>query len=130
MPSEIAASPKPSRISLSVMHDFKASHSLEGFEQPHFHLWKVSAEFAATFPLQNDKLIDLVFLQNTLHEIIAPIQNRYLNDCLPAAPTTENLCEWFWQAIQGRLPEAPLSAVAITICNLEGEATGAARLAL
>ena len=31
----------PSAISLQVYHQFKASHSLEGFEKAHYHIWKV-----------------------------------------------------------------------------------------
>jgi 6-pyruvoyl-tetrahydropterin synthase len=123
-------SSKPGKLTLTVCHDFKASHALEGFEQPHFHLWKVTAEFSAAYPIQNDKLIDLVFLQTTVQEIFSPLQNHHLNDCLKVTPTSENLAEWFWLEIQKKLPTAPLSAVTITICSLEGEATGSARLAL
>ena len=121
---------KPKTLTLTVCHEFKASHSLEGFELPHCHLWKLSAEITASHPSQNDKLIDLIELQKALNEISLPLQNQYLNEKFSFAPTSENMAEWFWEAIQKKLPTAPLTAVTVTLCNLEGIATGSAHLAL
>jgi 6-pyruvoyl-tetrahydropterin synthase len=119
---------KPSLISLEVEHAFKASHSLEGFELPHFHLWKLAVEFQASLPLANDRLIDLVFLQNILDQITSPLKGTHLNETFKSSPTSENMALWLWQEIVTKLPEAPLYQVKVNLCDLEGVSTGSARV--
>lgn len=82
---------KPNRISLSVFSELKASHSLAGYEIPHFHLWKVEVEFSKALPLKEDRLIDLVFLKTKIDELLLPLQGRYLNETLSFSPTSENV---------------------------------------
>ena len=118
----------PSHLALRVETDFKASHSLEGLEVPHFHLWKVSVEFQAKLPLAQDRLIDLVFLQTVLDRVFEPLKGSYLNESLKASPTSENLALWTWEKIAGALPDAPLSEVKIELCSLDGVSTGSARI--
>jgi 6-pyruvoyl-tetrahydropterin synthase len=118
----------PSKLALTVQTELRASHSLAGFELPHFHLWKIAVQFQADLPLKNDRLIDLVFLQTTLDEILAPISGKYLNEVLAVSPTSENMALWIWQKIADKLPNEPLSSVEITLCNLEGHASGSARI--
>ena len=119
---------KPTRITLDVEHELRASHSLEGFEVPHFHLWKLSAFFEATLPLANDRLIDLVFLQNTMEQIVAPLQGTFLNETFPKSPTSENMALWIWDQISKKLPDAPLCEVQVRLCDLQGFGTGSARV--
>ena len=125
----MCAAPSPRRtLSLTVHTEFKASHSLVGFETPHFHLWKIEVGFSSSFPIVNDRLIDLVFLQNELDQIIAPICGKYLNTELAFSPTSENLASWLWDHVQARVTQAPLSSVSVTLCDLEGRASGTAKL--
>ena len=119
---------KPSKLNLAVYGEVKASHSLEGFEVPHFHLWKVEASFEAAFPLKTDRLIDLVYLQKILSELFAPIEGRYFNEVFSFSPTSENFCAWIWEELSKKIPDAPLHSVSVTLCDLEGRATGQARL--
>ncbi len=127
---------KNKNLTLTVFHEFKAAHSLEGFETPHFHLWKISAAFQAIaihVLSPNGKLIDLVFLQKTLHEIIDPIEGTYLNSSLGLVPTSEKMAEWVWNQLIAAIPAhlqkiAPLNSVTITLCDLEGRAWGEAKL--
>ena len=119
---------KPSKIVLTVHSELKASHSLTGFETPHFHLWKVEASFESAFPLKSDRLIDLVFLQTTLSEIFSPIEGRFLNDVFSFQPTSENFCAWIWEALTQKLPDAPLCSMNVTLCDLDGRVSGSARL--
>ena len=119
---------KEMHFRLSVFHEFKASHSLEGFETPHFHLFRVSACFRVPYPISGDRVIDLVFLQKNLEALVAPVRNRYLNEALSMSPTSENLCVWLWNGLAERLPEAPLHAVSVELCDLDGKAMGKATL--
>jgi 6-pyruvoyl-tetrahydropterin synthase len=101
---------------------------LAGVETPHFHLWKVEAVFSSQWPLTGDRLIDLVFLQNTLDRVFTGIDGAHLNEALPFSPTSENLTEWIWKRLREELPEAPLSEVAVSLCDLTGKVSGRARL--
>lgn len=118
----------PNLITLSVLDEFKASHSLTGFETPHFHLWKVTAEFQANVPLAQDRVIDIIFVQELLHKIKAPLQGKFLNDALGFSPTSENISQYFWTKLSELLPDAPLVAVSISLCDLDGRVSGVARL--
>ena len=113
---------------LSVFNEFRASHSLAGFETPHFHLFKVAATFRVPFPLSGDRVLDLVFLQRVLDCSLHPIQNRYLNEALPFSPTSENLCVWLREELVRQLPDAPLHSVSVELADLEGRAMGKAIL--
>jgi 6-pyruvoyl-tetrahydropterin synthase len=119
---------EPKNIALKVFHQFKASHSLPGFDQPHFHVWKVSVEFKTQLPLKGDRLIDLVLLQTELEKITAPLANTYLNDTLGNSPTSENMASYIWAKVSEKFPAEPLNKVSITLCSLDGEASGEATL--
>ena len=116
------------KFCLTVYNELRASHSLEGFEIPHFHLFKVSASFEVPYPMAGDRVIDLVFLQKTLDCTLFPLQNQYLNTTLNVSPTSENLCVWLWNELKPQLPDAPLCSVSIELCDLEGRPTGKATL--
>jgi 6-pyruvoyl-tetrahydropterin synthase len=119
---------EPTSISLKVHHQFKASHSLMGFETPHYHLWKLTVEFKASLPLKGDRLIDLVLLQDALIKIAEPIANTFLNDTLGMSPTSENLALYIWNHVFKRFPNDPLHSVTISLCDLNGESMGEATL--
>ncbi len=120
----------PRRLELTVFGSFRASHSLTGFETPHFHLWRIEAVFGSNLPLTGDRLIDLVFLQSVLERIFLEVEGKYLNDALRVSPTSENLAGWLWNRIRAELPEAPLQEVSVELCDLDGRASGRARLGL
>ncbi len=118
--------PKPKNLNLSVFHEFKASHSLPGFDTPHFHTWKVAATFHSALPLQGSKLLDLVGLQQMLEKMTKPLSGQYLNEQFTFDPTSEKIAEWFWDQISLAVPSVALQSVAITLCDLEGNASGSA----
>ncbi len=113
---------------LSVFGELRASHSLAGFETPHFHLFRVAVEFRMPFPLQGDRVIDLVLLQKVLDGALAPLQGTYLNETLGLSPTSENLCVWISDEFEQRLSGAPLDSVSVELCDLDGRAMGKATL--
>jgi 6-pyruvoyl-tetrahydropterin synthase len=119
---------KPSAITLTVFSEFRASHSLEGFETPHFHLWKLSLEFRATLPLQSDRVLDLVYLQEQVSKLTSTLDGCYLNTVLGFSPTSENLANFLWDEFLTAHPTTPLCALTITLCDLFGVATGSAKV--
>ncbi len=119
---------EPRHLELTVFGSFRASHSLAGFEIPHFHLWKVEATFTSDWPLEGDRLIDLVFLQATMDRVFAGIEGCHLNSILPFSPTSENLTDWIWKRLREEIPGDPLSEVAVSLCDLTGRVSGRARL--
>ena len=119
---------EPQSISLKVFHQIKASHSLPGFDQPHFHLWKMAVQFKASLPLKSDRLIDLVLLQSEMVKITAPLDQTYLNDTLGASPTSENMAAYIWKKVNEKFPSEPLHSVSITLCTRDGEASGVATI--
>ena len=123
MPSEM-----PKWFRLTAYHQFRAAHSLERFEVPHFHLWKISVEFEVPYPLSGDRVVDMVFAEQRLDELTKPLHGTLLNDSLQMSPTSENLCIWLWEGWKKSLPENPLSSVGVTLCDLEGRPSGKAEL--
>lgn len=119
---------KPSTITLTVFSEFRASHSLEGFETPHFHLWKLSLEFRTPMPLQSDRVLDLVHLQEEIAKITSTLEGCYLNTAVSFSPTSENLANYFWDEFLAVHPTAPLTALTLTLCDLAGVASGSARV--
>jgi len=113
---------------LSVFNEFRASHSLAGFETPHFHLFKVAAVFRVPHPLTGDRVLDLVFLQKVLDCSLHPLHNCHLNSTLPFSPTSENLCVWLREELVRQLPDAPLHSVSIELADLDGRSMGKATL--
>ncbi len=118
----------PTVFRLTAYHRFKASHTLEGFRIPHFHLWNVSVEFEHAYPLPGDRVVDLVVAEAKLREITGPLHDTLLDHSLGVSPTSENLCVWIWDRLQKSLPESRLSAVSVTLCDLEGHPGGRAEL--
>lgn len=119
---------QPKHIALKVFHSFKASHSLAGFETPHYHLWKIAVKFQAKFPLPGDRLVDMIAAQTELGEITAPLAGTYLNDTLGMSPTSENMAAFLWNKMNEKFPGQPTHSISVTLCTLDGEATGEAIL--
>ncbi len=120
---------EPQSISLKVFHQFKGAHSLVGFEQPHFHLWKITVEFKTAFPLKTDRVVDLIYAQTEIEKITAPLAGTYLNESMGVSPTSENMAYYLWTRVKKAFPNDPLHSISISLCNLDGEVTGEATLA-
>jgi 6-pyruvoyl-tetrahydropterin synthase len=57
---------------------FRASHSLGGYEKPHFHYWTL--EVAITGEIRNGMIVDMAKLRTQLQTLITPLEGKYLND--------------------------------------------------
>jgi 6-pyruvoyl-tetrahydropterin synthase len=119
----------PKQVELTVFSEFKASHSLAGFEVPHLHFWRLELTFRSVLPMKSDRVLDLVALQSQVEHITSTVSGRHLNEVLPqVSPTSEMMAQWIWSEFLKQNPSAPLVSVAVTICNALGVATGAARV--
>jgi 6-pyruvoyl-tetrahydropterin synthase len=119
---------------------FRASHSLSGYEKPHFHYWTLS--FAVGGKIQNGMIVDLVLLRGKTQCLISPLEGQYLNECfalsLPAqkTPTCETLSAHFATAISALLkselapanPTVHLAWVSISIHEEDKTEMGAVKL--
>ena len=113
---------------LSVFNELRAMHGLSDNPTPHLHLWKIRADFKSPFPIQGDRVIDLVLAQSVINEVLQPLQGKFLNDLMDASPTSENLCSWIWDRLEQKLPAVPLHAVMVTLCDSTGVPFGRASL--
>lgn len=121
------------RRNLEVFHSFKASHSLAGFETPHFHLWRISLtfvdpSFVALGFSKRDRVIDLVELQELIAKLTKPLENTYLNTTLGRSPTSENLCEWIWEQWANLPYFEHLQSISIELSSLDQVAMGRATI--
>ncbi len=126
------------RIKLLVQHDLVASHSLEGNEAPHPHLWKV--ELTLTGEPIKGKIIDLPTVGKGVRECLLPFENVYLNECEllnPVArsfPTCETLAADFayrldhqvFEPLRQSHPSLQLLSVQVTLCDLDHRVWGSA----
>jgi 6-pyruvoyl-tetrahydropterin synthase len=121
------------QIELEVFSDFKAFHSLVGYETPHHHYFQVSASLILpTHQRRSTKegaVIDLVEFQKLLNQVMGPLSGNDLNQVLGKPSTCENLCEWIFSRLQ-KLIRTPvvLSSVSVMNCNLERQPLGRATL--
>jgi 6-pyruvoyl-tetrahydropterin synthase len=125
---------------LILKFEFRSAHSLEDYETPHFHGWRVEAVVSGE-PV-NGKIADMVSLRESFGKSILPLHARYLNEhpALDAAarrfPTCETLGAYFFRALQKSIasefrPENPttkLESVLVALCEDDGFERGAARI--
>lgn len=128
------------KTELILKFDFTASHSLENFEKPHPHIWRV--EVGVTGEPIKGKIIDMFELRATFESVIAPLKDAYLNESKvldPNAskfPTCETLSAYFYgkfeEMINSRLrsmnPTLKIKSVMVALCEMDGTERGAARL--
>jgi 6-pyruvoyl-tetrahydropterin synthase len=92
-------SPSSSRPELILSFMFRASHTLSGYETPHPHYWTL--QLAVSGEIVNGMIVDMVKLRSGVQTLIAPLEDKYLNDVSllnPAArnaPTCETLSAYF-----------------------------------
>ena len=100
------------RHELTVHTTLTATHSLSEREHPHPHVWRI--QVCVSGPLEKGRVLSLPDMKRWLDEILAPIQNTYLNDNLrldsdtKREPTCENLCVYIYDHMYfaiDRMPE-------------------------
>jgi 6-pyruvoyl-tetrahydropterin synthase len=93
---------KNPELILSFM--FRASHTLSGYETPHFHYWTL--QLAVSGQISNGMIVDMTLLRSKVLGLIAPLEDKYLNDASSldaatrAAPTCETLSAYFSERLR------------------------------
>jgi 6-pyruvoyltetrahydropterin/6-carboxytetrahydropterin synthase len=105
---------------LRVGARFEAAHHLTSYkgvpEPAHGHSWRVEAVLRADRLDGEGMAFDFVEVQTVLRELAARFDHRDLNTVPPfdrQSPTTERVAAWFFEALAGRLPAAPLAEVTV-----------------
>jgi 6-pyruvoyl-tetrahydropterin synthase len=128
------------KTELIVKFQMAASHSLEGYETPHSHLWNL--EIILSGSPKNGKIIDLIEFREKVNSVISPLESQYLNDCPSVTlevrkfPTCETLCSFFHERVSDLIqkqwaqenPSLRLSSIEVAICEMDGTETGAVKL--
>jgi 6-pyruvoyl-tetrahydropterin synthase len=127
---------------LILKFEFEASHSLENYEEPHFHLWKL--EIAVGGQVVSGKIVDMMEVRNQVERIIDELKATYLNenpsvgDAVRKAPTCETLGQFFSVRLRDVLdnefseenPSIHLISVMVTICTMDATEIGGVRLSM
>lgn len=127
-------------MQLILKFKFDASHSLEGHELPHSHLWELVATVSGR-PIQG-RIIDLVEFRSSVSNLVDVLKGTYLNTNRSASrdvqefPTCEALCGHFYTEIHAVLeklfiphnPTLVLESTQIALFDAFNEEMGAARL--
>jgi 6-pyruvoyl-tetrahydropterin synthase len=83
---------------------FRASHSLSGYEKPHFHYWTL--QFAVRGEIRDGMITDMTVLRSKTQALIDPLEGKYLNDNSSlsaearATPTCETLSAHFVEQLR------------------------------
>lgn len=127
-------------LELLLKFEFEASHSLDGYEAPHPHLWRL--EFGVAGEPKGGRIIDLVILRSKVLNLIDQVSKTYLNDNtfvnseVRKFPTCETLCVFFRDELRnlievefmGANPSVRLSFALVAILSMDGNELGAARI--
>ena len=84
----------------------------------HGHNWKVEAEVEAESLDDTGMAVDFKVVKNAAREIAGQLDHRYLNDVPPfdtVNPTAENIAQWFFRELAGRLDRPGLRVSALTL---------------
>lgn len=91
---------------VSVEETFSAGHALRGYrgkcENPHGHNYKVCVTLEGRQLDNIGLLYDFSHLKKTIHDVIAAVDHRFLNDQAPfdvINPSAENIAEYFYKEI-------------------------------
>lgn len=127
-------------MQLILKFKFDASHSLEGHELPHSHLWELILTVSGK-PIDG-RIIDLVELRHSVASLIDALKGTYLNTNQAAAPevqkfpTCEALCGHFFSRVNQILEtkfrpansSLALESTQVALFDALNEEMGAARL--
>ncbi len=126
------------KVTLIIRSELVASHSLDGYEQPHPHRWKLEIRVSGA-PVRG-RIIDLPVLEDALKADLKTLDGCYLNEsplvdeATRAFPTCEtlgaHLAEHWDRIVLSVLrkdnPTLKLVSVQVTLCEMDGREFGAA----
>ena len=100
---------------IAVEQGFASAHALRNYkgrcENVHGHNWKVRVVIEGETLDQTGMLVDFLDVKSLLGEILDRIDHQFLNEIPPfdvVNPSAENIAEYFYQQMTGRLDGTPV----------------------
>ncbi|MEO8050802.1 MAG: 6-carboxytetrahydropterin synthase QueD [Acidobacteriota bacterium] len=100
---------------VAVEQGFASAHALRNYkgrcENVHGHNWKVRVVIEGEKLDQTGMLVDFLDVKSLMGEILDRIDHQFLNEIPPfdtINPSAENIAEYFYQQMTGRLADAPV----------------------
>lgn len=100
---------------VAVEQGFASAHALRNYkgrcENVHGHNWKVRVVIEGEKLDQTGMLVDFLDVKSLLGEILDRIDHQFLNEIPPfdtINPSAENIAEYFYQQMTGRLTDTPV----------------------
>jgi 6-pyruvoyltetrahydropterin/6-carboxytetrahydropterin synthase len=100
---------------VAVEQSFASAHALRNYkgrcENVHGHNWKVRVVIEGEKLDATGMLVDFLDVKSFMGEILDRIDHQFLNEIPPfdsINPSAENIAEYFYQQMSGRLAETPV----------------------
>jgi 6-pyruvoyltetrahydropterin/6-carboxytetrahydropterin synthase len=100
---------------IAVEQDFASAHALRNYkgrcENVHGHNWKVRVVIEGEKLDPTGMLVDFLDVKSLMGEILDRIDHQFLNEIPPfdtINPSAENIAEYFYQQMTGRLKDTPV----------------------
>ena len=100
---------------VAVEQGFSSAHALRNYkgrcENVHGHNWKVRVVIEGEKLDQTGMLVDFLDIKSLMGEIVDRIDHQFLNEIPPfdvVNPSAENIAEYFYQQMSGRLHSTPV----------------------
>jgi 6-pyruvoyltetrahydropterin/6-carboxytetrahydropterin synthase len=100
---------------VAVEQGFASAHALRNYkgrcENVHGHNWKVRVVIEGEKLDQTGMLVDFLDIKSLMGEIVDRIDHQFLNEIPPfdvVNPSAENIAEYFYQQMSGRLHATPV----------------------
>ena len=100
---------------VAVEQSFASAHALRNYkgrcENVHGHNWKVRVVIEGEKLDATGMLVDFLDVKSFVGEILDRIDHQFLNEIPPfdvINPSAENIAEYFYQQMTGRLAETPV----------------------
>ena len=100
---------------VAVEQSFASAHALRNYkgrcENVHGHNWKVRVVIEGEKLDQTGMLVDFLDVKSLMGEILDRIDHQFLNEIPPfdvVNPSAENIAEYFYQQMAGRLEATPV----------------------
>jgi 6-pyruvoyltetrahydropterin/6-carboxytetrahydropterin synthase len=100
---------------VAVEQSFSSAHALRNYkgrcENVHGHNWKVRVVIEGEKLDATGMLVDFLDVKSLVGEILDRIDHQFLNEIPPfdvVNPSAENIAEYFYQQLDGKLTETPV----------------------
>ncbi len=100
---------------VAVEQSFASAHALRNYkgrcENVHGHNWKVRVVIEGEKLDATGMLVDFLDVKSFMAEILDRIDHQFLNEIPPfdvVNPSAENIAEYFYQQLNGKLTETPV----------------------